>query len=143
MACRVLVATPVALGGVMLAALCIAQPASAPAAPSVTSRPILVSPTTLDDKMEFVLIAVSIGLGGAVSMHTHPGDCIGSVLEGTVELLVEGQTPRRVAAGEAYANLRGTVHGLRNVGEGSARLLNNLLVDKGAARVQPAAASRP
>ena len=69
-------------------------------------------------------------------MHTHPGDCIGSVVEGSVELLVDGQPARSVAVGEAYNNLRGTVHGFRNVGGGQARLLNNLVADKGAPRTQ-------
>lgn len=89
--------------------------------------------------MEIVLLSVSIQPAGAVPMHTHPGDCVGSVVEGAVELLVEGQAPRRVGAGEAYNNLRGTVHGFRNVGDAQAKLLNSLVVDKGAPRVQPAA----
>lgn len=111
------------------------QPPAQPA-PSFSAKPLQVSPITGDDKKELVLLSVSIAPGGAVPMHTHPGDCIGSVVEGTVELLVEGQAPRRVSVGEAYNNLRGTVHGFRNVGEGHARLLNNLAADKGAPRTQ-------
>ena len=83
-------------------------------------------------------MAVSIQPRGAVPMHIHPGDCVGSVTEGAVELLVEGQAPRRVVAGEAYSNLRGTAHGFRNVGDTQAKLLNSLLVDKGVPRVLPA-----
>lgn len=116
-----------------------AQQASAPTAPLYASKPIMAAPVTGDDKKEVVLMSVSIQPTGAVPMHTHPGDCVGSVVEGTVELLVEGQPPRRVAAGEAYSNLRGTVHGFRNVGDTQAKLLNSLVVDKGAPRVQPAA----
>jgi quercetin dioxygenase-like cupin family protein len=116
-----------------------AQTASAPAPQLYASKPIMAAPVTGDDKREMVLIAVSIQPAGAVPMHTHPGDCVGSVIEGTVELLVEGQAPRRVAAGEAYSNLRGTIHGFRNVGDTQAKLLNSLVVDKGAPRVQPAA----
>ncbi len=116
-----------------------AQQASAPTAPLYASKPIMVAPVTGDDKKEMVLMSVSIQPTGAVPMHTHPGDCVGSVLEGLVELVVEGQPPRRVAAGEAYSNLRGTVHGFRNVGDAQARLLNSLVVDKGAPRVQPPA----
>jgi quercetin dioxygenase-like cupin family protein len=110
------------------------QPASA--APTFSSKQVHLSPLTGDDKKELVLISVSIAPGGAVPMHTHPGDCLGSVVEGVVELLVEGQSPRLVSAGEAYNNLRGTVHGFRNVGGGPARLLNNLAADKGVPRTQ-------
>jgi quercetin dioxygenase-like cupin family protein len=116
-----------------------AQQASAPTPQLFASKPIMVAPVTGDERREMVLLAVSIQPSGAVPMHTHPGDCVGSVIEGAVELLVEGQAPRRVAAGEAYSNLRGTVHGFRNVGDAQARLLNSLVVDKGAPRVQPAA----
>lgn len=116
-----------------------AQQTSAPTPQLYASKPIMAAPVTGDDKKEMVLLSVSIQPTGAVPMHTHPGDCVGSVVEGTVELLVEGQPPRRVVAGEAYSNLRGTVHGFRNVGDTPARLLNSLLVDKGAPRVQPAA----
>ncbi len=118
-----------------------AQTASPPSAPppQFTSKPIMVSTLTGEDKREMVLLAVSIQPNAAVPMHTHPGDCVGSVVEGAVELLIEGQPPRRVAAGEAYSNARGTVHGFRNVGDVQAKLLNSLVVDKGSARVQPAA----
>ena len=114
-----------------------AQQAAAPAPQLYSSRPLIAAPVTGDDKKEVVLLSVSIQPTGTVPMHTHPGDCVGSVVDGTVELLVEGQPPRRVAAGEAYSNLRGTVHGFRNVGESQSRLLNSLVVDKGAPRVQP------
>jgi quercetin dioxygenase-like cupin family protein len=133
----------VLLPGLFLAAfaatLAHAQQASAPAQQVYVSKPIMVSPVTGDDKKEVVLMSVAIQPSGAVPLHSHPGDCVGSVVEGTVELLVEGQAPRRVAAGEAYNNLRGTVHGFRNVGDTQAKLLNSLVVDKGAPRVQPAA----
>lgn len=118
-----------------------APPGAAPGAapPLYASRPIVAAPVTGDDRRELVLLSVAIQPAGAVPMHTHPGDCVGSVVEGVVELLVEGQAPRRVAAGEAYSNPRGTVHGFRNVGDAPARLLNSLVVDKGAPRVQVAA----
>jgi quercetin dioxygenase-like cupin family protein len=129
--------------GLCLVALAIssvqAQQASAPAPQLYASKPIMAAPVTGDDKKEMVLMSVSIQPTGAVPMHTHPGDCVGSVVEGTVELLVEGQPPRRLAAGEAYGNPRGTAHGFRNVGDTQVKLLNSLVVDKGAPRVQPAA----
>jgi quercetin dioxygenase-like cupin family protein len=119
----------------------LAQQASSPSAqPQLyTSKPIMVSTLTSDDRKEIVLLSVSIQPNGSVPMHTHPGDCVGSVVEGAVELLIEGQSPRRIEAGEAYSNVRGTVHGFRNVGDTQAKLLNNLVVDRGAPRVQPAA----
>ena len=120
---------------------CVTDPPAAPAAaPSFVSKPLQVSPISGEDKKEIVLISVSMPSGGSVPLHTHPGDCVGSVASGEVELLVQGQAARRLAAGDSYANPRGTVHGFRNVGSGEARLLNNLVADKGAPRMVPAPA---
>ena len=126
----------------VLGALILALPKDATsqttAAPAFTSRAIQISPISGDDSKQMVLMAVSIQPGASVPVHTHPGDCIGSVVEGTVELLVAGRDPRRLGPGDSYANLRGTVHWFRNVGDQPARLLNTLVVDKGAPAVQPA-----
>ena len=124
---------PVVLLAALLCGICAAQQ-PVPATPSFSSKAVHVSPITGDDKKELVLISVAIVAGGAVPMHTHPGDCLGSVVEGTVELLVEGEPARKVSVGEAYNNLRGTVHGFRNIGDAPARLLNNMVADKGAPR---------
>lgn len=128
-------ARAVLLLAALLPGICAAQQPT-PATPSFSTKAVHVSPITGDDKKELVLIAVSIAAGGGVPLHTHPGDCLGSVVEGTVELLVEGQPARKVSVGEAYNNVRGTVHGFRNIGDAPARLLNSLVADKGAPRTQ-------
>lgn len=125
--------------GVAGGASSMAQQPAAASPPLFTSRPIISAPITGDDRKQMILMSVAIQPAGAVPMHTHPGDCVGTVVEGAVELLVEGQAPRRVTAGEAYSNLRGTVHGFRNVGDTPARLVNSLVVDKGAPPVVPVA----
>ena len=123
----------------LAASVCSAQSSSTPSAPLFTSKPIIISPLTGDERKQMVLISVAIQPTGAVPWHTHPGDCVGTVVEGVVELLVDGLPPRRVAAGETYSNLRGTIHGFRNVGEAQVKLLNSLVVDKGVPFVVPAA----
>jgi quercetin dioxygenase-like cupin family protein len=81
------------------------------------------------------MLAITIAPGGSSGRHTHPSDCYGTVVEGTVELRVEGREPRRVSAGEAWHNARGAVHELRNVSDSAARVVNTLLVDKGRPRM--------
>lgn len=124
----------------LVAASASAQQATTPSTPSVTSKTIAVSPVTGDDKKELVVLAITLQPGATVAMHTHPGDCVGSIVEGAVELLVEGREPTTVPAGEGYSNLRGTVHGFRNVGSTQAKLVNSFVVEKGMPRVQPVAA---
>ena len=69
--------------------------------------------------------------GGAAGKHTHPGEELGYVVEGTLELLIEGQPPRIVKAGESFFVPAGVVHDGRNVGSGPAKVLATYIVEKG------------
>ena len=48
--------------------------------------------------------------GASAGKHTHPGEELGYVLEGTLELQVAGQPPRTLKAGEAFFIPAGVVH---------------------------------
>jgi quercetin dioxygenase-like cupin family protein len=104
--------------------------------PGAEARPVLTAPLTDVEGKEAVVLAITLAPGASVPAHTHPGDCVGTVVEGTIELIVEGKEPRQVAAGEAFTNPRGTVHGYKNVGTTTARLTNFLVVEKGKPRTQ-------
>jgi len=69
--------------------------------------------------------------GGAAGKHTHPGEELGYVVEGTLELLIDGQPPRTVKAGESFFVPAGMVHDGRNVGSGPAKVLATYIVEKG------------
>lgn len=101
------------------------------------AKPLLQSTVERDENKEAALLAITIAPGGSSGRHTHPGDCYGTVVEGTVELRVEGREPRRVSAGEAWHNPRGAIHELRNVADTPVRVVNTLVVDKGKPRMQP------
>jgi quercetin dioxygenase-like cupin family protein len=112
-------------------------PALAPAVPQTpgfTSKPVLISPISGIDNKELVLIAVTLEPGASSPAHTHPGDCYGSVIEGVMELRIEGKDAKRLSAGESYATLAGPVHQFTNVGDKPVRLLNTLVVEKGKPR---------
>jgi quercetin dioxygenase-like cupin family protein len=102
------------------------------------AKPLLQSTVERDENKEAAVLAIAIAPGGSSGRHTHPGDCYGTVVEGTVELRVEGREPRRVSVGEAWHNPRGAIHELRNVGDTPVRVVNTLVVDKGKPRMQPA-----
>ncbi len=132
------------LAAAMLGSNAIAQELKpvVPQTPGFQSKPILSSPITGVEGKEVVLISVTLAPGASSPAHTHPGDCHVAVLEGTIELRVEGKEPRMVTGGEAYSNLAGPVHQFANIGDKPARLLNTLVVEKGKPRtvMQPAAA---
>jgi quercetin dioxygenase-like cupin family protein len=69
--------------------------------------------------------------GAASGWHIHHGDDYTAVIEGEIELRLEGQAARRLHAGEAYHNAAGIVHETRNPGTLPAGAIATLIVDKG------------
>src|SRR6266481_8934033 len=59
---------------------------------------------------------VEIGPGASAGRHTHPGDEISYVLEGEGELLIEGQPPRKVKAGDGFVIPGFAKHDAHNTG---------------------------
>ena len=99
----------------------------------------LRSALTGDDQKESVVASAEFAPGGTTGRHSHPwADEYALVLEGTLELIVDGQEPRRVSAGEAYHTRKGVIHETRNVGGGVARAATTFIVDKGKPLTQPA-----
>lgn len=69
--------------------------------------------------------------GVAAGRHTHPGEELGYVLEGQLELRIDGQPPKIVKAGETFFVPEGLVHDGINTGTGKAKVLATYVVDKG------------
>jgi len=76
--------------------------------------------------------------GGAAGRHTHPGEELGYVLEGTLQLEVDGQPPRTLKAGEVFFIPEGVVHDGKNIGSGAAKVLATYIVEKGKPVASPA-----
>ncbi|TFW29648.1 cupin domain-containing protein [Duganella callida] len=87
---------------------------------------------------EAVVAKVEVDAGGSSGRHTHPGDEIAYILEGEGELLVDGEDPRRVKAGESYVIPAGTIHDAINSGKTPLRLVGVYVVDKGKPLATPA-----
>ena len=67
----------------------------------------------------------------AAGRHTHPGEEIGYVLEGQLELRVDGQAPRTLKAGDVFFIPAGVVHDGINTGSGTTKVLATYIVEKG------------
>lgn len=63
--------------------------------------------------------------------HTHPGEEIGYVLEGQVELIIDGRPPTVAKAGEAFFVPAGLIHEGKNIGKTAAKILATYVVEKG------------
>jgi quercetin dioxygenase-like cupin family protein len=94
---------------------------------------------------EAVVARVEIAPGGQAGRHTHPGDEISYVLEGEAVLLIDGQPPRHLKAGDSFVIAAGTIHDARNEGDVPTRVLGVYVVEKGKplATPAPAAAASP
>lgn len=80
---------------------------------------------------EVVQARVEVEPGAALVRHTHPGEEVIYVLEGSLEFEVEGQPARRCTAGDVLTVPAGAVHGVRNVGTGTGTELSTYVVEKG------------
>ncbi|NEX63766.1 cupin domain-containing protein [Noviherbaspirillum galbum] len=88
---------------------------------------------------EAVVARVEVAPGATAGRHSHPGDEISYVLEGETELLIDGEPPRTVKAGEAFVIPAGKVHDARNSGTVPAKLIGVYAVEKGKPLATPAA----
>jgi quercetin dioxygenase-like cupin family protein len=74
---------------------------------------------------------VDFAPGAAFGMHTHPGEEIANVLEGSLEYQFESRPPVTLKAGDSLFVPAGTPHAARNAGSVKAAELATYLVDKG------------
>jgi quercetin dioxygenase-like cupin family protein len=84
-----------------------------------------------------IVMDVTIEPGVAVVRHTHPGIESSYVMEGSGELLVEGQPTRIFKAGDAFQIPPETPHAGGKPGETKVRVLINYIVEKGKPLVKP------
>lgn len=87
---------------------------------------------------EAVVARVEVAAGAKAGRHTHPGDEISYVLEGEATLLIDGQPPRTVKAGESFVVPAGVVHDAHNDGNVPTKLLGVYVVEKGRPLASPA-----
>jgi len=80
---------------------------------------------------EVVQVRVDFAPGVAFGKHSHPGEEIVYVLEGSLEYQVEGKPPVTLKAGEVLFIPAGTVHAAKNVGSGNGAELATYIVEKG------------
>ena len=76
--------------------------------------------------------------GVSAGRHTHPGEELGYLLEGQLELLIDGQPPKTIKAGETFFVPAGLVHDGKNTGSGKAKVLATYVVEKGKPVATPA-----
>ena len=94
-------------------------------------------------KLEFpagyntVTAIAEVPAGGAAGRHTHPGAETGYVLEGELELVIDGQPPMKIKAGESYQIPEGAIHDAK-AGDKPFKVLGVYIVKAGEPLAKPA-----
>jgi quercetin dioxygenase-like cupin family protein len=84
-----------------------------------------------------VTAIAEVPAGGASGRHTHPGAETGYVLEGELELVIDGQPPVKIKAGESYQIPEGAVHDAK-AGDKPFKVLGVYIVKAGEPLAKPA-----
>ena len=80
---------------------------------------------------EVIQVLVEFEPGGTAVRHSHPGEEVVYVTEGSLEYRLDGRSPVIVKAGEALFIPNGTPHTVKNVGASKAAELATYIVEKG------------
>jgi quercetin dioxygenase-like cupin family protein len=78
---------------------------------------------------DIVQVLTEIPVGVESGWHTHPGEEIGYILAGTVEMRIEGAPTLLLNAGDPFLMPPGTAHNARDLGPGTGMMLSTYLVD--------------
>jgi quercetin dioxygenase-like cupin family protein len=80
---------------------------------------------------ESIQVRIDFEPGMSFGKHSHPGEEIIYVLEGSFEYEIDGKTPVMLKAGEVLFIPAGTIHAAKNVGTTKAVELATYIVEKG------------
>jgi quercetin dioxygenase-like cupin family protein len=80
---------------------------------------------------EIVQVLTQIPEGVESGWHTHPGEEVGYILAGTVEMAVEGRPTATLHAGQGFLIPPRTPHNARDLGPGTGQMLSTYIVEVG------------
>ena len=115
----------------VLAVAVVAGTGLAPAQEAAPTRTDLQRHDLSISGREVVQVIVGFDPGVVAPKHTHPGDEIIYVLEGSLEYQLVGKPPVTLKAGEVLFIPAGTIHSAKNVGSGKGAELATYIVEKG------------
>lgn len=120
-----------------IAALVWTQPLPAQQAPpAVVSQPAPIKRIPLQKfdvpgtNYEALIGIAEIGPNVAIGRHTHPGPESGYLLEGSFELLIDGEAARQLKAGDSYQVPPHAIHDAKT-GPAGAKVIATYVVEKG------------
>lgn len=104
-----------------------AQQANDALASVLMRREIQRSPLSIA-RHEVVQVLTEIPAGVASGWHTHPGEEVGFILDGKVEMKVQGRPVTVLQAGDGFLIPPNTPHNARDLGPLTGRMLSTYIV---------------
>lgn len=80
---------------------------------------------------EIVQVLTEIPCGVESGWHTHPGEEVGYILAGTVQMMIQGQAALTLHAGDPFLIPPRTPHNALDVGPGTGQMLSAYIVEAG------------
>ena len=115
-----------------------AQGAAPPAATAGVKRKVLSQIDGPTPGYVTIVAEVEVEPNVLIGRHTHPGIESGYIIEGEVELPIEGQPTKTYKAGEGFQVPPNTPHGGSKTGAKPAKLVSTFIVEKGKPLATPA-----
>jgi quercetin dioxygenase-like cupin family protein len=78
-----------------------------------------------------IQVRVDFDPGYVAPRHTHPGEEMIYVIEGTLQYQIEGQPDATVKPGDVLFVPAGAIHSVKNIGSGNGAELATYVVEKG------------
>ena len=108
-------------------------------APPAAVRTILLTKDVSVPGKEAVIAKVTMAPGGTSGRHTHPGEEISTLIEGQMDIYIDGQPVAHYKTGDAFVIPNHAIHEARNPGTVPVVLSTVYLIDKGQAVATPVA----
>ena len=123
---------------VALVAIAVALTATVAAQQPAFKRTVLQQADISMPGREVVSAVAEFDPRATPGVHTHFGEEIGYVIEGTFLIEQAGKPPVTLQAGGSFLIPAGTVHNATNTGAGKGRILATYIVEKGKPLATPA-----
>ncbi len=88
------------------------------------------SPSSIPGR-EIVQVLTEIPVGVESGWHIHPGEEVGYIVTGTVEMAIHGRPTLTLQAGDGFLIPPRTPHNARDIGPGTGHMLSTYIVEIG------------
>ncbi|MSU66483.1 MAG: cupin domain-containing protein [Opitutus sp.] len=107
-------------------------------APAGFSRKVLQDQDISVAGHHAVVAQIDLATGASAARHTHPGEELGYVVEGTVVLEIDGKPAQTLKAGDSFFVPAGAIHAAKNGGNVPAKVVSSYVLEKGKPLATPA-----